>query len=243
MSWSLKQLRDDVELLFGADQQELLSPCVDSIVDRMYYARFHFQDGMRPLKAFLDGRDDQSSLFSLIVGADGEQSGEFYLRKKHAEAHIVACLQSMHALSDTLGHVLYFSTGQNLNPNTRLQPRAVSIHSVRTGLLKLNPKAIELEQLTGQLIDNPDYQYVADIVNHSKHRSIIGASFTVGLTDSADPPYGLEFRAFEYNGKKYPKRWVESFLENEYGRQSALIIQIGVALNKWVREKCALAGR
>lgn len=236
MPWNLKQLRDEVERRFGVQQRELLSPCLDSIVARKFYARFHFQEGMRLIQEFLKDRDDQRSLIPLILGAEMEEYDEFYVRRKQAEAHVVACMQSMHALSDTLGHVLYFASGQNLDPETQLDPRKVSIHSVRVAL-KRDPSAVALEKLVGILIDHSDYRYLADVVNHSKHRSVIGTSFTVNLTEDADQPYGLELRAFEHESRKYPKQRVESILTREYGRQAALIIQAGEALNRWVREK------
>jgi len=242
MAWNLKQLREDVERLYGAEQREWLSPCLDSVADRQFYARFHFQEGMRLLGEFLENRDDQSSLIMLIVGTDREQYEEFYIRRKQAEAHVVACMQSMHALSDTLGHVLYFATGQNLDPQTRLDPRRVSIFLAQAAL-KLDSAAAGVEALTKQLIDHPDYRYLVDVVNHSKHRSVIGTSFTVSMIEGADRAYGLELKAFQHQGRVYPKQWADSILEREYGRQAALIIQIGDALNRWVREKCALTSQ
>ena len=114
MTLNLEQLREDVVRLYGAKQWGLLSPCLYSIIDRKFYARFHFQEGMRLLKKFLNNKDDQNILIMLILNADREQYEEFYLRCKQAKAHVVACMQSMHALSDTLGHAVYFATGQNL---------------------------------------------------------------------------------------------------------------------------------
>ena len=126
MGWDLKQLREDVERLFGREQRDLLSPCLNSIVDRQYYARFHFQEGIRLIKEFIEHRDDQVSLTLLVVGANPQEQEEFCVQRKQTEAHVVACMQSMHALSDTLGHVLYFATGGNLDPKRRLDLWKVS---------------------------------------------------------------------------------------------------------------------
>jgi hypothetical protein len=194
---------------------------------------------MRLLKEFLQHRDDQSSLIKLILGVNHEEYGEFYTRQKQAEAHVIACMQSMHALSDTLGHVIYFATGQNRDVNTCLDPKSISIYSIQAGLER-DPTITEMRCLTKELTDHPDYQYLSDFVNHSKHRSVIGTSFTISLVETADKPYGLELKAFEHNGRVYGKRWVDSTLESEYGRQATLVISIGEALNQWVRGRCAL---
>lgn len=241
MKWNLKPLLEDVSCLYGDKQRDLLSTCLYSIVDRQFYVRFHFQEGMKLLKEFLEDKDDQSTLIMLILGKDEEEYNEFYLRRKQAEAHMVACMQSMHALSDTLGHVVYFATGQNLDAKTYLESKKISIFSTRKAL-ELDPTKAEIENLIRQLIEHSDYRYLSDIVNHSKHRRIIGTPISVSIVESADRPYGLQLKAFEHQDKIYSTEWVEPFLEREYERQAVLVNQIGEKLNHWVRNKRNLTG-
>lgn len=241
MEWNLKSLLEEVSYLYGDTQRDLLSLCLYSIVDRQFYVRFHFQEGMKLLKKFLENKDDPNTLIMLILGKDEEEYSEFYLRRKQAEAHIVACMQSMHALSDTLGHVVYFATGQNLDAKTCLESKKISIFSTRKAL-KLDPTKAEIENLIRQLIEHSDYRYLSDIVNHSKHRRIIGMPFSVSIVEGADQPYGLQLKAFEHQNRIYSTKWVEPFLEREYERQVVLVNQIGKKLNHWVRNKCNLTG-
>lgn len=238
MKWNF-ELLEDVSCLYGNKQRDLLSPCINSINKRQFYVRFHFQEGMKLLKEFLENKDDQSALIMLILGNDEEEYNEFDLRRRQAEAHMVACMQSMHALSDTLGHVVYFATGQNLDVKTYLESKKISICSARKAL-KLDPTKVEIEDLITQLIEHSDYRYLADIVNHSKHREIIGTPFSVSMVEGADQPYGLQFKGFERESKTYLPEWVEPFLEREYVRQAALVNQIGEKLNHWVRNKRVL---
>lgn len=243
MTWNLKELKEDVEFLYGRHQRDLLAPCLASIVDREWYARFHLQEAMILLKEFLANRDDEISLIRLTLGSDELEQKEFYLRRRKAEAHLVACMQSMHALSDTLGHVVYFSLGMNLSAHEVLDARKISIHAVHA-LLKAETTTQYLKGLVNQLIEPTSYQYLSDLVNHSKHRSIVGTSFTVESDQSSGRLYGLEFIAFSYEGKEgvrnHDSRWADSFIEVEYARQSALANQIGNTLNQLVREKRAL---
>lgn len=240
MKWNVKLLLEDVFCLYGEKQSDLLSPCIYSILDRQFYVRFHFQEGTKLLKEFLEDKDDQSALIMLILGKDEEEYNEFYLRRKQAEAHMVACMQSMHALSDTLGHAIYFATGQNLDTKTYLESKKISIFSTRKAL-KLDPTKAEIEDLIRQLIEHSDYRYLSDIVNHSKHRRIIGTPFSVSMAEDADRPYGLQLKAFKHEDRTYSSEWIEPFLEREYKRQDVLIIQIGEKLNRWVKNKRTLA--
>ncbi len=242
MKWKLKLLLEDISCLYGEKQRDLLSPCLYSIVDREFYVRFHFQEGMKLLKEFLEDKDDQSTLIMLILGKDEEEYNEFYLRRKQAEAHMVACMQSMHALSDTLGHVVYFATGQNLDAKTYLESKKISISSTRK-TLRLDPTKAEIEDLIGQLIDHSDYRYFADIVNHSKHRRIIGTPFSVSMAEGADLPYGLQLKAFDHEDRIYSAKWVEPFLEREYERQVVLVNRIGEKLSHWVTSKRVLTSQ
>lgn len=232
MTWNLEQLREDVRFLFGDEQRECLSPSLNSIVDRQTYARFHYQESKRILDEVLNGRDDRSVLIDLVFGADRNAQHEFAYRRKFAEAHIVAFLQSLHSLSDILAHAIYFALGLNLHKATRLPPKRVYLHKVRA-LLPPGEVSTRLQEL----IDHEDYRYLADIVNHSKHRSVVQTPYSVDATGCDTQPYGLKFAAFVYDDQAYTARWADPFMESEYNRQSALITRIGELLNDLVRSR------
>jgi hypothetical protein len=232
MTWNLEQLREDVTFLFGDEQRECLSPSLNSIVDRQTYARFHYQESKRILGEVLNDRDDQAILFDLIFGADRNARHEFANRRKFAEAHIVAFLQSLHSLSDILAHAIYFALGLNFHKATRLPPKRVYLHKVQA-LLPPGEVSVRLQEL----INHEDYRYLADIVNHSKHRSVIQTPYSVDITGCDTQPHGLKFAAFVYDDQAYPARWADPFMESEYNRQSALITSIGELLNDLVRSQ------
>lgn len=229
MAWDLEQLRQDVRFLFGDEQQRHLAPSLKSIVHRQIYARFHFQESKRILGEVLEGRDQQAVLCDLIFGADPDAYYEFANRRLQAEAHIVALLQSLHSLSDILAHAIYFALGLNLDKATMLPPKRVYLHRV----LQLVPLG-NMRDLLHALIEHENYQYLSDIVNHSKHRSVVQTPYSVDTTGCDTIPHGLKLDAFVYDDRAYPARWSEPFLESEYNRQSALITRIGELLNELV---------
>ncbi|MBL8373938.1 hypothetical protein [Accumulibacter sp.] len=235
MTWNLEQLREDVTFLFGDEQHECLSPSLNSIVDRQTYARFHYQESKRILGEVLNDRDDQAILVDLIFGANRNAHHEFASRRKFAEAHVVAFLQSLHSLSDILAHAIYFALGLNLHKATRLPPKRVYLHKVQA-LLSAGEVSVRLQEL----INHEDYRYLADIVNCSKHRSVIQTPYSVDVTGCDTQPHGLKFAAFVYDDQAYPARWADPFMESEYNRQSALITCIGELLNDLVRSQGSL---
>ena len=233
MAWNLKELREDVELAYGEAQRNLLSPSLESIVDRKFYARYHFQEFEWLLKEFLVDRS-KISLLKLVFDNDEDERSNFYLCRKQAEANIMGCLQSMHTIADILSYVIYYSLNMNRDASLQMLARKVTIHSILKNLTEISEYET-LRNLINQLIGHADYKYLVDIVNHSKHRSIVGTSFTVNLGDDGDRLHGLEFLAFEYESRLHPKRWVDEYLENEYKRQDSLILEIGNEINRVVR--------
>jgi len=235
MRWNVKRLKGDVEKIYGEKQRRLLSPSIDSLIDRKSFARYHFQESERLLKNFLINKTDRHDLVKLVVGTDQEELNEFSQCLLCVKAHIVACLQSMHAMADILGHVVYYALGMNNDHKTRLNLRDVSIRSVLKKLTAYSEYKALTDKMS-QLTSNDDFEYLSHIVNHSKHRSIIGASFTFYDQVDAERSHGLEFLDFTFNGTFHSKRWVDTFLEKEYCRQDPLTIEIGNEINLLVQQ-------
>ena len=233
MIWNWKTLIEDVERLYGRPQVQELHPCLQSIGRRQSHAQFHYQEAKRLIAEQIGERDDQAIAVDFIFMAGTEEYNEFHSQRRKAEAHIVACMQGMHAVGDILGHVLYFALG--LNVRSPLKPREVSINRVR-GMLPMGDIATKLDELTS----HPDYIYISDVVNRSKHRNVIDVPYSVDMTGQDSQPHGLKFSAFQHGGKEgnarnHPSRWVNETLTKEYPRQSKTIVDIGLLLNQTLR--------
>ena len=110
MTWKLDELRSHVERLYGSEQLSLLSPCLDSIVHRTHFAKYHLNEAMHLVTKFVDAHHELGVLANLLLGTNDPHFDSAML---NAGAHVVACAASIHATSDTLGHVLYYSLGMN----------------------------------------------------------------------------------------------------------------------------------
>lgn len=223
-TWNLASLKDAVRKQYGIEQVEALIPSLNSVVQRGEFAKYHYIEAKRLLEAATAAHSEQGEMMMLLLGCDTE-SETFQLARFQAAAHITACVQSMHATADTFAHAVYFALGMNLDPALRLNPRQISIWKVMKKL-----SAGNIQNLLTELVDHDGFRYLTALNNHSKHRSIVDIPFLLDVTDTPGPS-GLKFAAFDYENDEFPDRWAMPTLDDEYGRQSALIIGIGQALN------------
>lgn len=232
-AWDLASLRSRVEFLYGENQRKLLSPCLESIVVREYYARFHYQEGKKLVYEFLSTREEVKNLARLVFGGSNDEQVEFHRRCMCAEAHVVACLQSIHSAYDIMGHVVYYSLGMNKNPNQLISEHKIGIKNVYNkiyNIVEYHNIVVEIDKY----INNDNYKYLSSIVNHSKHRSIINLCFTVDICDGEKDLYKFNFNEFTYNGHIFNPRCAYTFIDEEYGRCSSQIVTIGLKLNDYL---------
>jgi hypothetical protein len=230
-AWDLRQLREDVQRAFGQLQRDAICPCLDTVVERRFSARFHFSEARDMLDAALVGSRKMDLVARVIGGYDAEH-GPFEEVRRRAAAHINACVHAMHSLPDVLGQVIYLSLGMNRDPATELQERYTTIYAVRDKL----PSG-KLRNLVQQLVGHEDFVYLTVLNNMSKHRSIVPLPYSVDMTGEDPEGHGLKFSDFLYDGTHFDARWVRPFLVAEYQRQEALVLEIGLALNAELEAK------
>ncbi|MEB1529147.1 hypothetical protein [Xanthomonas sp. WHRI 7945] len=229
MKWDLKELRGHVKRLFGDDQVRIVNQCVRTIGDRRDFSRYHFNEAKDRMEDVLQDRE-VFELTAAILGAFDTEERKFSTARFQAYAHTVACVQSMHAIADNMVHFVYYVLGANLDLATRIEKeRDITWSNVSkkldAGLVKDELRA---------LLDNPGFDYLAALSNHSKHRSIIDVSYSVNF-ESDTVAHGLRFSPFTYNGMAYPAKWVRPTLIDEYQRQEGLILTIGNSVNDLLR--------
>jgi|RhiMethySRZTD1v2_1073278.scaffolds.fasta_scaffold395983_2 hypothetical protein len=157
---------------------------------------------------FVGSRTEAHELVDLLITNDREAYAKGLTTTRQAAAHVFACIQSMHAVADTLSHAIYFGLGMNVSSRTELPSTRVGLHLVHKALID-HAIASDVAACVGTLCSHEDYLYVAALVNQSKYRRIVSPQFSVNLT-SEGMPAGLRFEAFEHHGKQYQARWVET---------------------------------
>ncbi len=237
MAWNRKELENDIETLFGKEQLELLSPCLDTIDEKKFNATYHLNELERLINEELKViAPDNHKLISLIddTGEEGEKAKLVY---RKARANIIACLQSLHSLADVLAHVIYFALNMDNDTLTRVGSRK-RYDSTVSGKLTTISGTNPLKSVFDSLIKDDEFVYLSAVVNCSKHRSIINTLFGINLDPNKEySAKDFKFYAFEFNGINYNQRPVIEFIKNEYSRINSLVVEICIKINNYVRNK------
>jgi len=225
MNWDLKKFRAHIVNKYGGEQLKLLEPSLNSIAEKQHYCSYHYREAKCLQDAFLGADNTSERMLTAILrsACDTEWSD----RDKHylnIRANLSACLLSLHSISDTISHVVYYALGMNLEENA-LHEGAISIANIKTKLKKLPYE--ELLSLLEQLDDD----YLVAITNYSKHRSIITPQFIVHMKEESKT-HGFYFEGFTYKKKSYKKRNAFEYLAQEVDRRSSVILRIGAYFNE-----------
>lgn len=231
--WNLEETRNLVQSLYGEKQLATVRQSLGSTIDRRDYAKFHFEEAAKIFDDHISKFHSSGDAFVKIFGGNEEEESVHRQSINKIGAHITACVQSLHALTDTFGHAIYYALGCNLTSS--LKPRDIYLKNV-VKILNQTPMHQCLSSDLTQLISGGDYEYLSALANHGKHRSLIKTGFWLDMTGDDKEPYSLQFEEFTYD-KLYQRRLIRPFLENEYNRQAAQIVNIGIKLNEILRAK------
>jgi hypothetical protein len=232
--WSLEETRELVQARYGRPQLELVRPSLQSLGERQGYAGYHFHEARGLVDSWVSTRLTEVSLLQIVVGDDEEAVSEFNTLMLKTGAHVLACVQSMHATADILAHVVYFSLGMN-RAGLPIPEVKISLRSVidRT---KSDPRTKSICCLLRDLSSGGGFHHLAALSNLGKHRSIVRPALNEDWTGKAPERHTLKFPPFTYKNKHYPEVAVKEFLEAEYSRNSHLVVATGNAVNDYLRQ-------
>lgn len=227
MSWDLSELKKNVQKSYGSEQSSKLTPCLNSIVERQEFSRYHYHQAKDTFEKALHDKTDSESLIDLVLMKNSKEGEEFEESKFITRANILSCIQNIHSVSDILSHVIYYS----LDLKNAKNEYQISLSNV----FKWIEQEEQYKSLAGfieSLIEHKDYKYLSAIVNHSKHRSIVEAYFNVNLRKQGKDMQEIKFREFVFRKKSYSSRHAFEFLTKEFDRESELVVKIGNKLNE-----------
>lgn len=226
MDWNLKELKENVLKKHGKAAYANLTPCLNSIVERQDFARYHYHEAKKLMQSYMDDSYPEMELFRLVFTGSGTQKDKLEDNKFCARAHIVGCVQSLHSVSDILAHVIYYA----FDLSHAQKDRDISLGKVRKWV-GANQEFKEIKEGLDQLIDHDDYGYLCALANYSKHRSIVSLNFNFNLRRSGAEMKELVFPSFTYNEQCFRARSVNDFLESEFNRETRLVFEIGNSIN------------
>lgn len=244
LSWNIDETQKLVLSLYGRSQLDLVRPCLESVVDRQNYARFHYFEIQEILERYVSTHLKDTTLLDskldMSLGVDDEAADDFFIFNTKIGAHFTACIQCLHAVADILGHALYYAVAINLLPNP-LPEKFYAPYVL--GRIKGNPELAPVHALFDSLFAGGNFDHLAALVNLSKHRSVVRPFLKEDLKGLAQQRHMLKISSFARKGKstaknhEYPEVSIKEFLESEYNRCSGLVIEIGNSLNAVLRAR------
>lgn len=232
--WDIGATKYQIKRLYGHQQLEMAAPALRSIIDRRDYAYYHYHEANDLFRTFAEKRLANEPLMWVIHQSD-ESFSEFHWLITKIGAHVVACIQSLHAIADIMGHAVYYALGMNHSDNAM---RKANI-SATTVLKKLDGSA-ELSivhRLLTELASGGSADHLAALSNYSKHRSIIRTAITEDWTGKEPERHRLTLGGFSYKGKPFPDTRVTNFLTDEHDRIARLIVDTGNAVNAVLQDR------
>ena len=235
--WDIEETRKHILHLYGRSQLDLVRPSLRSVVDRKGYARLHYLDARDTLDSFVQVKLQKTSLLEVFLADDDETQTEFQIFILKIGAYVTACIQSLHAVADILGHAIYYGLAMDRSSKPLLN-RNISAGTVLRKLQD-DPGLARLYVLYDRLCNGGSFSHLTPLANHSKHRSVVLPSLNEDQTGQKPGRHMLRLAAFEYEGENYPEVSIKDFLAAEYDRCSVLVIEIGNELNAVLRARIA----
>jgi hypothetical protein len=226
--WDMAATRNQIKCLYGHQQLEMAVPALRSVIDRRDYAYYHYHEANDLFRAFSEKRLANEPLMWVIHQSD-ESFFEFHRHITKIGAHVVACIQSLHAIADIMSHAVYYSLGMNRSDNS-LREANISVTTILDQLSGSAELSI-VHRLLTELAWGGSADHLAALSNYSKHRSIIRTAMTEDWTGEEPERHRLTLGGFSYKGKSFPDARVKDFLTDEHDRIARLIVDTGNAVH------------
>jgi hypothetical protein len=218
MEADLEKLRS---LCINNENLEIISKIIDSLHDRQDYARYHYKEYER----LLDEKKSAAEVIMLAISPDQN----YELHRIAMKANIISCIQNMHIIHDLLGFLILKVLDLKIIRNGE-EVKNIYLRTVINELKSINDNRCTsllnlLIQLAGEDVKNQPlyFDYLCEIVNHSKHKYTIEPKFNTNFT--GDIERICYFDNFTHN-KKHDKMDAVFFINTEYNREAKLIIEI-----------------
>lgn len=244
-NWDHREARSLVLQRFGQEQCDLATQSQRSTIDRLEYARFHYDEVREIIDTRIKTLHERGRLSLVMLGGGtDDERNEYEDSCVQLGAHVVACVQNLHAIADIFAHTVYYSLGYNLQPDAPKE-RDVTSNLVKNRLRpkhKHKPEHKPLAEGLGKLTSHPHAKYLGALANLSKHRSLVKLEPWLDMTGLATEPLRLEFPDFRYDDGLHARRVIGPFLESAFNQISEIVFNTGVELTVALRAQLAEPG-
>lgn len=190
------ELYDSIIALKSLEAGLCFQESLGSVLKRIEFSDFHAREINSIMKSY-SGDDFDDGIKLLFRNFKNKKFEQDFMK---AEAHAVACIQNLHAISDNISYIVFLAMNIDIPED--------QVYLSRIG------KKISREKKISTEIDSwnsdADIIYLNDLCNISKHRFIVDSKFGANKKDNK---YGLRFSSMVYKKNEYNAEWVEDKLK------------------------------
>jgi hypothetical protein len=231
--WNIEATRQEIERVHGRRQLELARPCLRSLSDRQFYARFHYQRTRSTLGRYVKQHLDPDDPMPTIFGQDQKGWNRFNVVIRKLGADVTACIQSIHAVPDILASAVYFALA--LDRSSKPGPGKFVNHGFVMDATAGVPALKEVHAGLRAATAGKAWGHLAALANQSKHYSIVFPALNTDLTGERAEKHMPVLPSFIARGKRYPQVFVSEFLPPIYSQVSQAVQTTGHALHSCLR--------
>jgi hypothetical protein len=222
-----------VESKHGVQQVTLLRPVLRSVAVRLVHAQIHYADYVKLFDAHFtaplqNGFEPEELLFCGF-GEDGVgANNSFFIR---AEAHVYACLQALHAVTDNMSHVVYYALGWNLENRPPLEN--TSFKTIKKRLTKEATESTWVKAICKvfeSLENDNDFKALQNATNHIKHHG--GLPIVVGPNDDDGEPFTGKLQSYRRHNDVINEDAILERIERSHSTIRRFVVEAGCALNE-----------
>jgi hypothetical protein len=234
MRWNIGEFYQLVQHKLPPSSVSSLEPPLGSVRWKFDLCRYHIHEANRILSEMFKGPKEEQhieaigKLFMAISGTD--EGHEFLVARFCAEAHAIACAQSLHSTADILAQVLCIS----LNLDGLFKPKEYRYLQTVVNRMSQHTIAPSVVAAANYFLQSDEFRYLSAYVNTTKHISLIKSGYSIHVVPSEEQ-HGLKINAFSYRGENWPEKWLTDFIVTDFEQLSNMFGAIGIELTAFIR--------
>ncbi|MBA7632124.1 hypothetical protein ES703_39666 [subsurface metagenome] len=146
-----------------------------------------------------------------------------------SEAHAEAAAQTLHSMADILAQIINKAVLYDGFPEDK-----VTLYRI-VGKLKKQDSAHKIVAAIDKFRNSAEFRYIDAFVNTIKHRRLLDRSYHLEYGENTRNEQAVCFQEFEYKGHRYRFTWATDIIGPYKSRIFELIIEIGNAVNEYLR--------
>jgi len=193
---------------------------------RFFHAQYHFQEIERLLKESIDEKLAEKDLIKILL----VDINEFQPTLIKIEAHMIACAQAIHSITDIFAHAVYFALGLNLSEKP-LEGKKINFKNVINGINE--DKLLVVRKSMAELLEHDLYKDLENLVVQGKHRGLKEPVISINYEENESIySYNLNYPSFAFNEMLHSEREFQAFLSPIYEITSQMTVRTGVLVNQ-----------